>query len=247
MLIDLKPQIVPLDLTGLQNFASAQNTRLVKLNQLINDADARIEKARRAAAPPPKGVTGPERQIIQTITDRQVNSEILTIRREADGALIEVLKAMKNAASTAKEMAERHFDLWSILRRAKTGNGVTGLLEATQLRAAYAQILAASGPTELAAWAQQAIDTADAILADAVLRENGVRKQDERAFMNSALLANLHNTEHVTAQALCNQVLDLNQQAGLAYSQFQRQDSAAFQRIQVGLTARQRIADAGSV
>lgn len=242
MLIELKSQLIPLDINGLQRFASEQNTRLVKLTKLIADADARIEKARKAAAPPPKGVTGAERQIIQSITDRQVISETLAIRREADGAIIEVLKAMKSAASDAKEMGERQWDIWSVLRRAKTGNGdVVGIVQAMQLRAAYADVLAAAGPAELAAWAQQAIDTGDAILADAVLRENGARKQDDRAFMNSALLSNLKNADYIQAQALLNQVIDLNQRAGLQYSQFQNQDSAAFKRIQIGLTQRQRI------
>jgi len=243
MLIDLKPQLIPLDINGLQQFASAQNTRLIKLTQLIATADAKIEKARQAAAPPPKGVSGAERQIIQTITDRQVNSEILAIRREADGAIVGVLVAMRNAASAAKAMGERHWDMWSVLRRAKTGNGgVVGILEAMQLRSAYAEILAAAGPTELAAWGQQAIDTADAILADSVLRENGARKQDERPFMSSALITNLKNADFVQAQVFLNQVIDLSQQAGLAYSEFQRQDSAAFKRIQLGLKRRQSIA-----
>lgn len=142
-------------------------------------------------------------------------------------------------------MGERHWDLWSVLRRAKTGNGdVVGILEAMQLRAAYVDILAAAGPVELAAWGQQAIDTGDAILADAVLRENGARKQDERPFMGATLLTNLKNAEHIQAQALVNEIIDLNQQAGLAYSTFQRRDSASFQRIQLGLKARRGIHDA---
>jgi hypothetical protein len=244
MLIDLKPQLIPLDMPGLQTFASEQNKRLAKLTKLIADAEALIEKARKEAAPPPKGVSGAERQIIQTINDRQTNSKILDIRRAADSALIELLKASQNAAAAAKIMGERHWNMWSVLRRAKTGNGgVVGILEAMQLRAAYADVLAAAGPSELAAWGQQAIDTADAILADSVLRENGVRKLDERPFMSSVLMTNLNNKEHAQAQALLNQVLDMNQQAGLAYSQFQRQDTAAFKRIQMGLTQRQRIND----
>jgi ABC-type antimicrobial peptide transport system ATPase subunit len=38
-----------------------------------------------------------------------------------------------------------------------------------------------------------------------------------------------------------NQVIDLSQQAGHAYGEFQRQDSAAFKRIQLGLKRRQSI------
>ena len=54
-------------------------------------------------------------------------------------------------------------------------------------------------------------------------------------------MTNLKNGDYIQAQALLNQVLDMNQQAGLAYSQFQRQDSAAFKRIQLGLKRRQSI------
>ena len=39
-------------------------------------------------------------------------------------------------------------------------------------------------------------------------------------------------------------IIDLHQQAGLAYSTFQRRDSASFQRIQLGLKARRNIGDA---
>jgi len=239
------PQLIPLDLNGLQSYAGEQKARLSKLTTLIADATARIEKVRKAAAPPPKGLTGAERQIIQDVTQRQLNSEILAIRRDADSAMIDIIRATQSAARAAKDMGERHWDIWSVLRRAKTGNGdVVGILEAMQLRAAYADILAAAGPVELAAWGQQAIDTGDAILADAVLRENGARKADERPFMGATLLTNLKNAEHIQAQALLNQIIDLNQQVGLAYSTFQRRDSVSFQRIQLGLKARRNIGDA---
>lgn len=62
---------------------------------------------------------------------------------------------------------------------------------------------------ELARYAQQAIDTGDAILADAVIRENGARKQDDRPFLTATLLKLLPNAEHQQAQALLNQVIDL--------------------------------------
>ena len=95
--------------------------------------------------------------------------------------------------------------------------------------------------TQAAVWILRAFDTGDAILADVVLRENGARKQDERPFMGATVLANLKNVEHIQARALLNRIVDLNQEAGLAYSQFMRRDSASFQRIQLGLKARRGI------
>ncbi len=69
--------------------------------------------------------------------------------------MIGVIKGLQAAASAAKEMGERHWDFFSCLRRAKTGNGdVGGLVEAMTLRAAYAEILEKAGPMELANWAQ---------------------------------------------------------------------------------------------
>ena len=62
--------------------------------------------------------------------------------------------------------------------------------------------------------------------------------------MGATLLTNLKNAEHIQAQALLNQIIDLNQQVGLAYSTFQRRDSVSFQRIQLGLKARRNIGDA---
>lgn len=137
----------------------------------------------------PANLTGAERQVIQNVNQRQLISDVLAIRRKADSGLIDIVRATQSAARVATEMGSRHWDLWSVLRCAKTGNGdVVSILEAMQLRAAYADILAAAGPVELAAWGQQAIDTGGAILADAVLRENGARKAEERPFMGATLL-----------------------------------------------------------
>lgn len=85
-------------------------------------------------------------------------------------------------------MGERHFDKHSVLRKAKSGNGGDqGIIEAMQLRAAYAAILEVCGPVELAKWAQQAIDSGDPILCDSVLRETGARNRDEQPFSCASL------------------------------------------------------------
>ena len=53
---------------------------------------------------------------------------------------------MRAAAAAAKEMGERALGFHSMLRNAKSGNGdVQGFVEAMQLRAAYAEILAVAG------------------------------------------------------------------------------------------------------
>ena len=105
------------------------------------------------------------------------------------------------------------------------------------------RFLEAAGPLELSAWAQQAIDSADAILADAVLRENASRKADERPFTSASFLSKLQNTEHAQAQALLDEVITIAQQGGVAYSGFMRRDSATFQRISLGLRQMGRVKD----
>jgi phage tail tape-measure protein len=111
-----------------------QRMRLQTLNTVIADYEARIEKVRKAAAPPPKDLSPQDRRTLNDIQIRQVNSEILALRRQADTALVEIIKALQQAARDAKMMGERHWDFWSVLRRTKTGAGdVAGLLEAANL------------------------------------------------------------------------------------------------------------------
>ena len=240
MHIEIKPQLVPLDMNGLRVFVRDQQARLTSLTSKIATANERIAALRKAAAPPPKGVTGAERQVFQTVTERQLISDIGAIRREADKELTAIVRAMQTAADTAKEMGERHWDKWSVLRRATTGTGRT---EAMQLRAAYATVLESVAGIELSRWAQYALDSGDPVLCDAVLRENGARKTDDRPFLNATLLQLLPNAEHDEAQALLNQALDLAQRGGLAYSEFERGRYNSVARIALGLKARQKIDD----
>ena len=126
MNVELQKQITPLDLSGLKQFASYQRMRLQTLNTIITDYTARMEKARKAAAPTPKDIPEQDKRMFTQITQRQVNSEILALRRQADTALVEVVKGLQQAASDAKVYGERHWDFWSVLRRAKTGFGRCG-------------------------------------------------------------------------------------------------------------------------
>ena len=245
MLIELKPQLLPLDMSGLTRLVREQEARLSSLNNIITAANARIDALRKQAAPPPKlgsGITAQEQQIIKGIASRQLVSQIGEVRRATDKELGPLVKIMQASAATAKEMGERQWDKHSILRKAKSGNGgAQGIIEAMALRASYAAILEVCGPVELAKWAQQAVDSGDPLLADAVLRENGARKKDEQPFSCASLLDKLPNAEFGEAQALLNQVIDTAQRGGLAYSEFQRQAPDAIRRIELGLKARQNI------
>jgi hypothetical protein len=74
-----------------------------------------------------------------------------------------------------------------------------------------------------------------------VLRENGARKVDDRPFLNATLLQLLPNAEHAESQALLNQVLDLAQQGGLAYSEFARGRYNSVARIALGLRSSSKL------
>ncbi len=225
---------------GLRRLSKEQEARLATLTTKISDANARIESLRKAAAPPPPpgSITVQERQVFKSVAARQLVSQIGEVRRAADKELVPIVKAMQAAAEQAKIMAERHWDRYSVLRRATAGNGSE---DGLARRAYYAEILAVAGAVELARFAQAAIDQGDALLADCVLRENGARKKDEQSFANSAVLDKLPNAEHEQAQALLSSVIDTAQRGGLAYSEFQRQAPDALRRIELGLKARQNI------
>ncbi len=233
--IEIHPQLAPLDLNGLRNMVRDQEARLANLNNIIEAANKRIAELRKAAAPPPPGSMRPdERQIIRNVQQRQLISEIIQVRRETDKTLIPVLKNINAASDQARVMAERHWSKFAVLRRATAGNGAQ---DALARRAYYSDILAVAGGVELANFAQDAIDRADGLLADCVLRENGARKRDDQSFANQRLLDLIVIEDYDKAQAALRQVQDTAQRAGLAYSEFQRQAPDGFRRIQMGLKA----------
>jgi len=145
-------------------------------------------------------------------------------------------------AHEAEIRAGRHHDKWSILRRATNGQGVGG---AAQFRAAYAESLEQAGAVELAKFAQQAVDTGDVRLADAVIRENDNRNLDNRSFSSTAVLAALLNAEHATAQQLLQNVIDPASEVGLAWSEFERDRPDGCRRIAAGLAKQARIKEGG--
>lgn len=246
--IDIHSQLAPLDLNGLRNRVREQEARLANLNNTIQAANARIAELRKAAAPPPiEDMRPDERQLFRNVQERQLASQIIQVRRDTDTTLVPVLKAINAASDDARVMAERHWDKYSVLRRATAGNGVQ---DALARRAYYADILAVAGSVELANFAQDAVDRADGLLADCILRENGARKRDEQSFMNQRLLDLIVVEDYDKAQAALRQVQDIASKAGLAYSEFQRQAPDAFRRIQMGLKMRadkMEMAEDGSV
>jgi hypothetical protein len=106
------------------------------------------------------------------------------------------------------------------------------------LRAHYAIILKASESAELGSWAQMAIDSGDAVLADAVHRENFGRKSSDRPFRNQALLDKLSVPDFDAAQGYLNEVVLARQEAGLIYAKFENASGqSSIKRIAVGLSA----------
>ena len=241
MAIALQTQLLIFTMDNLQSFARKQNTRLLELRRIITSATDRIETLRKSAAPPAKDLTLEERHVLRRAEDRRQSEIISKIRREADQEIVPILREINAAAEEAKVRAERHHDKFSILRRATAPTN--GPQDALRRRAAYATILDASGAVELARFAQQAIDTGDAILGDAVLRENGRRSGTDQPFVNGELLKRIPNAEHVEVQGLLQSVLDRSEEAGLAYSEFERGRPDSLRRIALGLRQLQRISE----
>ena len=113
-----------------------------------------------------------------------------------------------------------------------------GIGPATALRAQYAEILEHAGAVELAGWCQGAIDSADIVLMDAVIRENDSRRKDERAFLSPGVLELFGNVwqEHRLAQAVLNEVVTTAHRGGVALSKFEGGNgTVGLQRIALGL------------
>jgi hypothetical protein len=161
------------------------------------------------------------------------------IRREFRTEAEPLIAELNVLANGAAEIAKRHWDLHSVLRRATTGTGTgNGVSDALTRRANYSAIFAASGKSELANWAQMAIDDTDLVLADAVVRENDRRERNERAFSSNDFLdtigANL--TEFRLARAILNETILTAERAGIAFAKFENPNGvASLSRIIMGL------------
>jgi hypothetical protein len=149
---------------------------------------------------------------------------------------------MQNAAYEAKVRAERHRDLFSILRNAKTGTGDgRSAVEAAQLRAACATILESTGPSGVGEMDTASLRYWRFNFGGCRNSGKGTRKQDERPFLTATPLNLISNAEHQQVQALLNEGINLAQQGGIAYSEFERGRYNSVARIGLGLRQRQSI------
>jgi hypothetical protein len=237
MVIKLEPQLPILNEDGLRTLVSAQRARVAKIHSLIASANAKIDAAVKAAAPKVTGLSSEQERVFKQVERQNAATIRIAVRRETDQEILPILREVNAESANAKVRGERHHDLWSVLRRATNG---LGIVAAAELRAAYCLILDQAGAVELARWAQQAVDTGDAILADAVIRANDSRKSDDRSFTSAALMTALPNEEHTRLQALLKNVIDLAAEAGLAWSEFERGKSDGLRRIALGL-AKQKL------
>lgn len=248
MQIELKPAVPIQTLEFLQKtFLPQQRARKDRVVSAVEDGNKRIDQARKSVTVPVIGERKANGTVVRSAADqdlqraahavasRQVVEKVSQVQREVDTVVVPVLKEMIAASDQAKVYAERHWDLWSVLRRSKgLGTGTSGFIEAMTLRAAYASMLKGCDPLELARWAQQAVDSADAILADAVARENMTR--NNKSFSNQAFASRMSVPDYSAAQDTLREVVFLHQEAGAVYAGFGREIGAAsIQRIALGL------------
>lgn len=244
MKIELKPQLRILSDTELDAFVDAQRTRITKINRIIDDANKRIHRAVDTGKPDLKGLSIAEQKQMNSLWERNGATIRGQITREVDKELFALLKECRQAGDDAKIMGGRHYDKFSILRRATFGKG---MVEAMQLRASYGNILELAGDVELSRWAQQAIDEGDAILADCVMRANDARPLDQRPFKSIALLNALPNGQYEAYMDKLNEVIDGATRAGMLISEFETGRPDSFRRIQLGLAQQARINGASKV
>ena len=240
MQIKIEPQLTLLSLGQLASEVSTQTGRVIKIKALITDAEKRIAEEVKAFAAPGSGYTPEERTYLQQANVRQSAAVRLRIRKETDALIIPILKATRASAADAKARAERHYDKFSILRRA-TGIQATGFVQSQALRASFAEIFEQAGPTELARWAQWAIDSGDPVMADAVIRANNSKPTNDRTFNSQSVLDAIPNSEYEQAQASCQAIIEAAEAAGLAWSEFENDRPDAMRRIAVGLRKMDKI------
>jgi sulfur carrier protein ThiS len=254
-MIELKSPVPLLDLAALKAFRDAQARRKEQVTSAVTSAEDEAAKARKQIVSnmPETGETrlvgttavrlrsGNDAKLqdqIRSHADRQIVNALVGIRKKLDETAVPILKAMAVASDQAEEMKIRHWDKHSVLRRAKGTPTGGDFLESMALRAHYGIILKNAEPIELARWAQQALDSGDLILADAVTRENFGRKRDERPFTNQALLDKLSVPDFDAAQGYLNEVVLARQEAGLIYAKFENTSGqSSIKRIAFGLSA----------
>ena len=248
MPIQLKPSLLRLEtLEAIKKTLLVPATELeVKLNTLTRQADKQIEEVRRVVyGDGGKGQLQPTR----ATANFQPIPAISKIRKQVEDSGRQMVLDLNALAEMAVLMAERHWSIRGCLRLAKPN----GLPQATALRAQYAEILEKAGTAELAAWAQTAIDSADPVMFDAVVRENDARKRDERSFLSPGALElfGANWEEYKMAQAMFTEVTLTAKRGALVYAEFEKgRGAVATNRIALGLAVANKtydINDAGEI
>ncbi len=245
MPIQLKPQLIRLDTTDLLKDKLLLPVRqgVTRLQTLIKDAEKRIEEIKQlVSGPAGKGTAPTHSARLSPVQHKyQPIKGIDAVKQEVESQGREIVQALDAAARLAEQMAERHWSIRAMLRRARPLNLAPGggvVAQSMALRAHYAEVLKLAGPAELAAWGQQAIDDTDPVLMDAVLRANDARKRDERAFMSPGVLELFAEnwTEYKTAKAILDETVTTARRGGLLYAEFQKgTGQVAVNRIALGL------------
>lgn len=232
MPITLKPQLARLETPEAikSNLLVPVQQAVARLDSLISNSESKINEIRALVSGGNARGNEPNRARAAT----QPIAAITDIRKQVESEGRELVKALEAAAAMAEEMAQRHWSIRVMLRLAKPG----GLAQATALRTQYAQVLSKAGMVELAGWAQNAIDSGDVVLMDAVIRENDSRKRDERAFLTPGVLELFGNVwqEYRLGQATLNEVITTAKRGGIILAEFEKgTGKVATNRIALGL------------
>ena len=230
--ITLKPQLARLETPEAikSNLLVPVQQAVARLDSLISNSESKINEIRALVSGGNARGNEPNRARAAT----QPIAAITDIRKQVESEGRELVKALEAAAAMAEEMAQRHWSIRVMLRLAKPG----GLAQATALRTQYAQVLSKAGMVELAGWAQNAIDSGDVVLMDAVIRENDSRKRDERAFLTPGVLELFGNVwqEYRLGQATLNEVITTAKRGGIILAEFEKgTGKVATNRIALGL------------
>ncbi|MCX6587083.1 MAG: hypothetical protein NTX13_10960 [Acidobacteria bacterium] len=241
-LIALKPQLErwhrPELLT--QNLLTPARQKETTILTMVRRDEKRIAGVRETVA----SLFGNGQEVTPTggVRASAANQPILAIdkiRREFRAEADPIISDLHTLAEGAAEIAKRHWDIHSILRRATTGTGSTiGVSDALTRRANYHSILQSAGKSELANWAQMAIDDMDLVLADACVRANDRRERNERAFSSGDFLDTIGEnlTEFRLARAILNETILTAERAGIAFAKFENPNGgASIARIIMGL------------
>jgi hypothetical protein len=218
------------DLTS--KYLSPQRSRFERVKNAITSAEGEIERVRKTAAPSSRDAD--TAALYSAAHKKQQITQIHEIRNRTLDEVRTTLQDMLRASEEAAMAKERHWDLRSILRRAKPN----GLNTATALRADYMVVLKHAGHTELAAYAQQALDDMDPLLMDVVLKVNDQRRTADRSFVSATALEMFaaQYTEYQLAVATLDEVTRLFNNARLMQHEFGTGRADGIGRISVGLS-----------